>query len=118
MLRSRPDVSYAEVLSMRDGDAYVYHVESTQGVDIRKALFHAFSAKGWPIIGFVTLGMSLEDIFISVVDKTESAQGDRRVARRGGKKAKGLNPEGDLAQQIIDATAKKQEQIAPYAGEE
>ena len=66
MLRARPDVVYAEVLAARDGEAYTYHVESTRGVDIRKSLFFAFSAKGWALVGMEALGMSLEDIFLEV----------------------------------------------------
>ena len=116
MLRARPDVVYAEVLAARDGEAYTYHVESTRGVDIRKSLFFAFSAKGWALIGMESLGMSLEDIFISVVDRTdEPAEG--RYARKG-KKVRGNSIETDIAQAIIDSTAKKQESIEPYQGEE
>ena len=117
MLRDRSDVTYAEVLSARDGDAYIYHIESTKGVDIRKSLFFALSAKSWALIGLEMLGMSLEDIFISVVEKTdESASGKK--ATRGGKRTRGQAPERDLAQSILDATAEKQKSIAPYEGEE
>ncbi len=117
MLRDRPDVAYAEALSARDGDAYIYHVESTKGLDIRKSLFYAFSAKGWPLIGMETLGMNLEDIFISVVDKTDEITEDKKPGK-GGKKGRTRTAEKDIAQSILDATAAKQENIAPYEGDE
>ena len=116
MLRDRADVAYAEVLAARDGDAYVYHVESQRGVDIRKSLFFAFSAKGWPIIGLETLGLNLEDIFISVVDRTDG-QADGKKAQKA-RRQRANTAEKDLAQSILDATAQKQEQIAPMEGDE
>ena len=117
LLRERPDVAYAEALAARDGEAFVYHVESSKGVDIRKSLFYAFSAKGWPIIGMETLGMNLEDIFISVVDKTDEQESGKKAAK-GGKKGRTRTVEKDIAQSILDATAAKQENIAPYEGDE
>ena len=116
MLRDRADVAYAEVLAARDGDAYVYHVESQRGVDIRKSLFFAFSAKGWPIVGMETLGLNLEDIFISVVDRTNAEDGTKKAAK--GRRQRTGTPEKDIAQSILDATAAKQEQIAPMEGDE
>ena len=116
MLRDRADVAYAEALAARDGDAYVYHVESQRGVDIRKSLFFALSAKGWPMIGLETLGLNLEDIFISVVDKTD-ADGTAKKAVKS-RRQRTNNAEKDIAQSILDATAAKQEQIAPMEGDE
>ncbi|MBQ9802837.1 MAG: ATP-binding cassette domain-containing protein [Clostridia bacterium] len=116
MLRERPDVAYAEVLAARDGEAYIYHIEGTKGVDIRKSLFYALSAKGWPLVGLETLGMNLEDIFISVVDKTDGAA--EQKSAKGAKKGRTRTVEKDIAQSILDATAAKQNEIAPYEGDE
>ena len=86
MLKSMQGVAYAEALAERDGDAYTYMIESELGVDIRKKLFYQLSERGWPLIGLEALGMNLEDIFISVVDKSEEQKTGRlaqpRVARR------------------------------------
>ena len=85
MLRSLQGVAYAEALAERDGDAYTYMIESDYGVDIRKKLFFELSARGWALVGLEALGMSLEDIFISVVDHSEERQprgGTQRVSRR------------------------------------
>ncbi len=116
MLRDRTDIAYAEALAARDGEAYVYHIESAKGVDIRKSLFYALASKGWPLIGLETLGMNLEDIFITVVDKTDGAEMPK--SPKGGKKGRSRTFEKDLAQSILDATAAKQESIAPYEGDE
>ena len=85
MLRAMPGVAYAEVLAERDGDAYTYMVESDFGVDIRKKLFYALAERSWPMIGMEALGMSLEDIFISVVDQSEEKKPtatQNRIKRR------------------------------------
>jgi len=71
MLRSMSGVTYAEALAERDGDSYTYMIETDAGVDIRKKLFYQLAERSWPMIGMEALGMSLEDIFISVVDTSE-----------------------------------------------
>ena len=71
MLKNMQGISYAEVLAERDGDAYTYMIESEYGVDIRKKLFYMLAERGWPLIGMEALGMNLEDIFITVVEKSE-----------------------------------------------
>ncbi len=85
MLKSMQGISYAEVLAERDGDAYTYMVESEYGVDIRKKLFYQLAERNWPMIGMEALGMNLEDIFITVVDKSEelkSGSAHNRITRR------------------------------------
>ena len=71
LLKGMQGIAYAEALAERDGDAYTYMIESEYGVDIRKKLFYTLAERGWPMIGMESLGMSLEDIFISVVDNSE-----------------------------------------------
>ena len=80
MLRSMSGVTYAEVLAERDGDAYTYMIETDAGLDIRKKLFYQLAERSWPMVGMESLGMSLEDIFISVVDTSE-ADKPRAVTR-------------------------------------
>ena len=70
MLKSKPGIVYAEALAERDGEAYTYAIESAPGVDIRKSLFFALAEKGWAMIGLEALGMSIEDIFISIVEQS------------------------------------------------
>lgn len=54
-----------------DTESGTYIIESEAGLDIRKPLFNLLSSRGWPLIGLNTMGMSLEDVFISLtVDPT------------------------------------------------
>ena len=117
MLKGRPDVLYAEALPERDGDAYHYVLESAPNIDMRKSLFYTLAERNWPLIGLEPLGMSLEDVFISIVDQTDKPQlkGAKR-ARRTGHSSTDL--EKDLAQSILDATAEAQKNIAPYEGDD
>lgn len=71
MLKGMSGIAYAEALAERDGDAYTYMIESEYGVDIRKKLFYQLAERNWPLVGMEALGMNLEDIFITVVDKSE-----------------------------------------------
>ncbi len=117
MLRNMSGICYAEVLAARDGDAYTYMIESDVGVDIRKKLFFTLAEKKWPMIGMEALGMSIEDIFIAVVDK--SAGGESRTAER--KKSRSIDAgraaaEREMAEQIIEKTAREAEN-APDADE-
>ena len=117
MLNARSDIAYVEQLDARDSDAYTYLVEGANGLDMRKSLFHALAERGWPMIGLESLGMSLEDIFISVVNGSDApATRTQKGNRRGPRIGKAL--EKDIAQSILDATAEQQKQIAPYQGDE
>ena len=117
MLNARADLARAELTDARDGDAYTYILEGAHGVDMRKALFHALAQHGWPLIGLEPLGMSLEDIFITIVNKTDNTEPKSVKGRRQQGKG-GKTIETDIAQSILDSTAEQQKNIAPYAGDE
>ena len=113
-LKAMPGIVYAEALAERDGDAYTYMIESDFGTDIRKKLFYTLSEKGWALIGLEALGLSLEDIFITVVDKTETET--HRYTRNSGKKSKLRTRntlERDLADTLVSDAEKKKEDEAP-----
>ncbi len=97
MLRSMNGVTYAEALAERDGDAYTYLIETDFGADIRKRLFYQLAERNWPMVGMEALGMSLEDIFISVVDSSDADKGTGRAA-------KGRRRTASDAEQSIGAT--------------
>ena len=118
MLRAKPGIVYAEVLAERDGDAYTYTIESDYGVDIRKNLFYTLAEKGWPMIGMEALGMSLEDIFISVVDKSDRSPVARSAdaARRTRQKTR---LESSLASDLVsDAEKRRKEAENTYTEDE
>ena len=121
MLRSMPGIAYAEALAERDGDAYSYMIESDAGIDIRKKLFYQLVERNWPLIGMESLGMSLEDIFISVVDhseekKTLTATRERtaRKARRGA----AANQEKELGAALYADAERQRAEAAKIADED
>ncbi|MBE6542955.1 MAG: ATP-binding cassette domain-containing protein [Ruminococcaceae bacterium] len=66
-------VAFAESLGRQDMDSISYHVKSSPGIDIRKALFNTISHRGWPVIGMESTGANLEDIFISAVSENDES---------------------------------------------
>jgi hypothetical protein len=78
-------------------------------VDIRKNLFFTMAGKGWAIVGLEALGMSLEDIFITIVD-TSSKPSRPSVKRRGKEVTVGTkgSMEKELASEILRKTAEGQ----------
>ena len=99
MLRSKPGIISAELLAQRDGDAYCYAIESDVGIDIRKNLFYTLAEKNWPLIGMEALGMSLEDIFIAIVDQSApKSRYERRTSKSGARQAQA----DDVAKTLVD----------------
>ena len=102
-IKAIPGVLYADLMPERDGEAYVYTVESEVGSDIRKSLFATLAEKNWPLIGLEALGMSLEDVFINIVDDSvnisegKESRGKRKYDYESRKAAE----ERDVARQII-----------------
>ena len=102
-LRSRSGIVYAEVQSQRDGDAYCYMIESEVGVDIRKNLFYSLAEKNWPLVGLEAIGMSLEDIFINIVDHADRPKGSFKDTKRYSRNGKA---EREAARAAMKSTQK------------
>ncbi len=114
MLKAKPGIVYAESLSQRDGDAYTYMIESEVGVDIRKSLFYTLAEKKWPLVGMEALGMSLEDIFISIVDQTSpKSRYERRdsKARRAQQHSK-TRAEAEIVKNILEKNESKKDELS------
>ena len=120
MLRNVPGVVYAEVLAERDGDAYCYMIESEAGLDIRKKLFYQLAERNWPMIGMEAMGMSLEDIFISVVDKSEEKKtripARERTSRRRSKE--GSSMEKDIGASLYEDAQRQRSAAALQTSDE
>ena len=117
MLRAKPGIVYAEVLPTRDGDAYTYTIESEAGVDVRKTLFYSLADRNWPLIGMEALGMSLEEIFIAIVDQTS---GKKRYERRDTKSRSAktrTSSEQEMAKAILEKNSAEQGQYSALFGE-
>ena len=105
-LRSKPGIIFAEVQPQRDGDAYTYAIESEVGIDIRKNLFYTLAEKNWPLIGMEAMGMSLEDIFIAIVD--QSAPKSRYERRTEKSKNQRTSAETEMAKTLMKNADKTQ----------
>lgn len=53
----------------READAYVFLVECSNGVDVRKPIFNALAKKSYPILGLEQASSELEDTFIKLINK-------------------------------------------------
>ena len=109
-LKSKPGIIYVEQLSSRDGDAYLYNIESESDVDIRKSLFYMLAEKNWPLIGMEPLGMSLEDVFVAIVDQN-APEKQRDYKKEKQERVKGKTPRQARAEQQLakDITAKAEQ---------
>ena len=104
MLRTKPGIVHAELMSGRDGDAYTFNIECEVGVDIRKSLFYSLAEKGWPLIGMEALGMSLEDVFVAIVDQASDRRD--RYERPASKAPRRVRTEHELAKTITEKKTK------------
>jgi ABC-2 type transport system ATP-binding protein len=111
LLKSLPGITYAEALAERDGDAYTYMIESAPGVDIRKKLFFTLAERSWALIGLESLGLSLEDIFITVVDKSDEETTPTRYTRRPRGRARNTL-EGQVATELVAEAEKRREEAS------
>ena len=116
-LRSMQGVAYCEALAERDGDATTYMLESAPGIDIRKKLFFTLAERGWALIGLEALGLSLEDIFITVVNKSEAEAPANRYTRRAPRKAR-TSLESQVADTLVADADKKRTEAAEDATDE
>ena len=121
MLRSMPGISYAEGLAERDGDAYSYMIESDAGIDIRKKLFYQLVERNWPLVGIESMGMSLEDIFISVVDHSEEKKTlgatRERVARKN-RRSQAANQEKEVGAALVADAERQRAEAAKNISED
>jgi len=80
-IKSTPGVAYAELMAEHELDSSAYMIESEPGVDIRKPLFSVLAAGNFAVLGVEAMGVSLEDIFISLVDKQDASKSKKRTAK-------------------------------------
>jgi len=82
MLRQTSGIKNVETVGKRDTDSISYMIESEENIDIRKKLFFNLAEKGWPLIGLEGMELSLEDIFIRLIDKEKKGNVDKRRGAR------------------------------------
>ena len=69
-IRSIPGVFSAESIGNLDTDSTSYVIETDNNIDIRKPLFNMLARNNWPIIGLEATGANLEDVFITLTEKS------------------------------------------------
>jgi ABC-2 type transport system ATP-binding protein len=69
VLRSVDGVQYAEATIQSERGSYDFLVEAQPNVDIRKPMFSALARAGYPILQLKSMELSLEDIFIKLVEE-------------------------------------------------
>ena len=69
LLRGLPGVTKVQEVGVKEGDAFSFYVEASNGIDIRKPMFKALAAKGWPIMGLENTDGELEEVFVRLIDK-------------------------------------------------
>ena len=89
-LKEMPGVKLAEMLGKRDTDSVSYLVESEEKIDIRKTLFYTMAKNGWAIIGLEGTETSLEDIFISLIEKRNLSDAKKSFLSSKTKPKKGV----------------------------
>lgn len=77
-IRRITGVKYAQMLGRREAGSAIYLLESEPGADIRKPLFNAMAEAHYPLIGLESVGASLEDVFISLVNVGDAKKPDKK----------------------------------------
>ncbi len=83
-IRALPGVRSAAVSDTREGDSFLYTVESEANVDIRKPLFNLCVRLGTPLVGMEKEETPLEEIFLRLVDN--GGDTEKLAKRKGGKR--------------------------------
>lgn len=112
VLKNMSGIAYVEALAERDGDATTYMIEAAPGTDIRKKLFFTLAERGWALIGLESLGLSLEDIFITVVNKSDEENVPGKYTRRTPKRARTALETQVANEMVADADRKREEASA------
>lgn len=72
LLKGLPGVTKVQETGVKEGDAFSFYVEASNGIDVRKPMFKALASKGWPIMGLENTDGELEEVFVRLID------GDKR----------------------------------------
>lgn len=68
LLRGLPGVTKVQEVGVKEGDAFSFYIEASNGIDIRKPMFKALATRGWPIMGLENTDGELEEVFVRLID--------------------------------------------------
>ena len=74
VLRSVDGVQFADVTVQAEKGSYDFLVEAKPNVDIRKPMFAALAQAGYPILQLKSMDLSLEDIFMKLVEDKKNVR--------------------------------------------
>jgi hypothetical protein len=64
-----------------DTDSFSFAVESENGIDVRKPLFRLLAKEGWPLIGLEAADANLEDVFLTLTEKSTAPRAKKKKKR-------------------------------------
>ncbi len=80
ILRGIEGVQFADVTVQAEKGSYDFLVEARPNVDIRKSMFMALAKAGYPILQLKSMDLSLEDIFLSLVEEKKRQRNPQNKA--------------------------------------
>ena len=80
ILRGIDGVQFADVTVQAEKGSYDFLVEARPNVDIRKPMFMALAKAGYPILQLKSMDLSLEDIFLSLVEEKKRQRNPQNKA--------------------------------------
>ena len=82
LLRSIDGVQFADVTVQAEKGSYDFLVEAQPNVDVRKPMFMALAKAGYPILQLKSMDLSLEDIFLKLVEEKKKQRNPQNKAPR------------------------------------
>lgn len=82
LLRSIDGVQFADVTIQAEKGSYDFVVEAQPNVDIRKPMFAALAKAGYPILQLKSMDLSLEDIFLKLVEEKKRVRDPRNKPQK------------------------------------
>jgi len=80
ILRGIDGVQYADVTVQAEKGSYDFLVEAKPNVDVRKPMFMALAKAGYPILQLKSMDLSLEDIFLKLVEEKKKQRNPQNKA--------------------------------------
>ena len=82
ILRSIDGVQFADVTVQAEKGSYDFLVEAKPNVDVRKPMFTALAKAGYPILQLKSMDLSLEDIFMKLVEEKKRVRNPQNKAQK------------------------------------
>ena len=94
ILRSIDGVQFADVTVQAEQGSFDFLVEAKPNVDIRKPMFTALAKAGYPILQLKSMDLSLEDIFLKLVEDKKRERNPQNKAPKKVSAEAALNVSG------------------------